>query len=142
MISQFRFYSTILVVYQLLARTYQLHLTCHYIDDALDFLRDIGYGNYFVDSLFYVVNRFQHLGHVALLAQNSRSLNEAYESGAFIPYWMDAAPQWLFMKLNGIDIVTINKFIVRYIFYSDNSAYATNPGIAGWFFARTERVGG
>lgn len=104
------------------------------IDDALEFLRDIGYGNYFVDSLFYVVNRFQHLGHVALLAENSRSLNEAYESGAFIPYWMDAAPQWLFMRLNGIDIVTINKFIVRYIFDSDNSAYATNPGIAGWFF--------
>ena len=104
------------------------------IDDALGFLREIGYANYFVDSLFYVVNRFQHLGHVALIAENSRSLSEAYESGAFIPYWMDAAPQWVFMKLNGIDIITINKFIVRYIFDSENFAYATNPGIAGWFF--------
>lgn len=104
------------------------------IDEAWEFLREIGYANYLVDSLFYVVNRFQHLGHVALLAENARSLNEAYDSGAFIPYWMDAAPQWLLLRLNEIDIVTINKFIVRYIFDSDNLAYATNTGISGWFF--------
>lgn len=104
------------------------------IEDALGFLGEIGYGNYLADSLYYVLNRFQHLGHVAMLAENSRSLGEAYDSGAFIPYWMDAAPQWLFMRLNGTDILTVNKFIVRYIFDSDNLAYATNPGIAGWFF--------
>ena len=104
------------------------------IEDALAFLREIGYGTYLADSLYYVLNRFQHLGHVALIAENSKSLNDAYESGAFIPYWMDAAPQWLFMRLNDVDILTVNKFIVRYIFYSDNLAYATNPGIAGWFF--------
>lgn len=104
------------------------------IDDALGFLHDIGYGNYLADSLYYVLNRFQHLGHVALLADNSRSLSEAYDAGEFIPYWMDAAPQWFLMRLNGIDIVTINKFIVRYLFDSGNLAYATNPGIAGWFF--------
>lgn len=104
------------------------------INEALDFLREIGYANYLVDSLIYVVNRFQHLGHVALLAENARSLREAYESGAFIPYWMDAAPQWLFLRLNEIDIVTINKFIVRYFFDSDNLAYASNPGISGWLF--------
>lgn len=110
------------------------------INDALVFLSDIGYANYFVDSMFYVVNRFQHLGHVALLAENSRSLIEAYASDAFIPYWMDAAPQWAFMRFNGIDIITINKFIVRYIFDSDNFAYATNPGIAGWFFVLQYRA--
>jgi len=104
------------------------------IDDALGFLREIGYGTYLADSLYYVLNRFQHLGHVALIAENSRNLGDAYDAGAFIPYWMDAAPQWLFMRLNGVDILTLNKFIVRYIFDSQNLAYATNPGIAGWFF--------
>ena len=104
------------------------------IDDALAFLQEIGYGTYLVDSLYYVLNRFQHLGHVALIAENSRSLQDAYESNAFIPYWMDAAPQWLLMRLSGLDILTVNKFIVRYIFDSGNLAYATNPGIAGWFF--------
>jgi hypothetical protein len=110
------------------------------IDEALAFLREIGYVNYLVDSLFYVVNRFQHLGHVALLAENAHSMNEAYEFDAFIPYWMDAAPQWLFMRLNGIDIVTINKFIVRHIFDSNNLAYATNPGISGWFFVLQYKI--
>ncbi len=104
------------------------------IDDALGFLQEIGYGNYLSDSIYYVLNRFQHLGHVALIAENSQSLGEAYASGAFIPYWMDAAPQWMIMRLSGIDILTVNKFIVRYIFNSDNLAYATNPGIAGWIF--------
>lgn len=104
------------------------------IDDAIAFLQEFGYLNYLFDSVFYVANRFQHLGHVAILADASRSLNEAYDAGEFIPYWMDAAPQWLFMRLSGVDILTVNKFIVRYVFDSQNLAYATNPGIAGWFF--------
>lgn len=103
------------------------------ISEAFDFLAEVGYLKYLIESLIYVANRFQHLGHVALLAENARSLGEAYETGAFIPYWMDGAPQWFLMRLNGVDIVTFNKFIVRSIFDSTNMAYATNPGVAGWF---------
>ncbi len=101
---------------------------------ALDFLSDVGYSSYLVDCIAYVGNRFQHLGHVALIAQNSQSLNEAYVAGSFIPYWMDGAPQWLYLKLNGIEILQINKHIVRNVLGSSNLAYSTNPGIAGWYF--------
>jgi hypothetical protein len=110
------------------------------VADAWNFLEDYGYSNYLVDCLFYVVNRFQHLSHAVLLLENSEGLNRAYQSGAFIPYYMDAAPQWLYMKLNGETIITFNKFIVHYLFNSNNLAYATNPGIAGWFFALQEET--
>lgn len=104
------------------------------VNDALDFLSDIGYETYLLSSIGYVANRFQHLGHVSLILESAGALNEAYEAGRFIPYWMDAAPQWLILRLFGIDIVTLNKYMVQSLFDSNNLAYASNPGLAGWLF--------
>lgn len=101
---------------------------------ALDFLSEVGYSTYLFESLGYVVNRFQHIGHVSLIFEHGEDLNRAYEAGSFIPYWMDAAPQWLFMRIAGTDIVTFNKYIVQSLFDSNNAAYATHPGLAGWLF--------
>ena len=104
------------------------------IGAALDFLSEVGYSTYLLESVGYVLNRFQHIGHAALILQSADNLNQAYEAGSFIPYWMDAAPQWLFMRLSGHEIVTINKFAVQSMFGSSNAAYATHTGLAGWLF--------
>lgn len=110
------------------------------VSEAMDFLSEFGYLNYLIDSVSYVVNRFQHLGHVAMLAQDSQKLSTAYELGEFTPYWMDGAPQWLFLRLNGIDIFQFQRFIASHYFDANNLAYAVNPGIAGWFFVLQVKV--
>lgn len=110
------------------------------VSEAIDFLSDFGYFNYLVDSISYVANRFQHLGHVAMLAEDSRRLSIAYDFGEFTPYWMDGAPQWLYLRLNGVDIFQLQRYIASYYFDANNLAYAVNPGISGWFFALQYRA--
>lgn len=103
-------------------------------EEGLDFLLNIGYFKYLFESFDYVANRFQLFGHVALLATNSESMAVAYEANKFIPYWMDGAPQSMFYKMMGADAFQLNKYMVRSLFGSNNLVYATNPGLAGWFF--------
>ncbi|CDS53582.1 hypothetical protein [Polaromonas sp. CG9_12] len=107
-------------------------------DQALTFLSEVGYFNYMVESFGYILNRFQMFGHIMLLAQNSDELFSAYEAGSFIPYWMDGAPQWVWLRFNGVEVFQLNKYMVSVFFGSDNFAYSTNPGIAGWLFVLKE----
>ncbi|MEG1127661.1 MAG: oligosaccharide repeat unit polymerase [Comamonas sp.] len=108
-------------------------------DNALIYLREVGYFNYMFESFGYLINRFQMFGHVALLSENSNFLFESYSADKFIPYWMDGLPQWIWLKFSGVEIFQLNRYMVSEFFGSDNLAYSTNPGIAGWFFVLKEK---
>ena len=94
---------------------------------------DRGYLQSLGDSLTYLLNRFQMFGHVALIAENSDEVASAYDGNEFIPYWADGIFQWFILKINNIEIFQLNRYIVNVFFESDNLAYSTNPGVAGWF---------
>lgn len=86
----------------------------------------------YIYSYGYLVNRFQHLGHVALLLENSSFLHELYKDGVFYGYWLDGLPQYYALKLFGVDGILLNSFMVGH-FWGDGATWNTNPGLAGWF---------
>lgn len=100
---------------------------------------DFGYFKSLEASVGYVANRLQHVGHVALLADNSSYMYREYELGRFLPYWMDGLPQYTFQKVMGVDQVRINTYMVSEFFDVNDPTWNTNPGLAGWFFVLKER---
>lgn len=93
-----------------------------------------GYMSSIVNSLGYVLNRFQHLGHVTLLVENSAEMNAAFNAGYFSSYWHDGLLQQLFLKIFGMELYTLDRYMVSYFFGNQNPAANTNPGVSGWFF--------
>ena len=91
-----------------------------------------GYLNSLGNSFVYLLSRFQMFGHVALIAENSNEVANSYENNEFIPYWADGVFQWFILKINDIDVFQLNRYMVNVFFDSDNTAYSTNPGMAGW----------
>lgn len=84
-------------------------------------------------ALRYLLNRFQHVGHVALILENSERLQYSYLKGSFIPYWADGLPQMFFYKILGIEYIKLNSYMVGDLFGLPDVSWNTNPGIAGWF---------
>lgn len=93
---------------------------------------DEGYLISLANSFEYLLSRFQMFGHVALIAENSNEIADAYASSEFIPYWADGMLQWLVLKIYSIEIFQLNRYMVSVFFDANNMAYSTNPGIAGW----------
>lgn len=93
---------------------------------------DQGYLISLENSFAYLLSRFQMFGHIALIAENSNEVANSYENNEFIPYWADGLLQWFILKINDIEVFQLNRYMVNVFFDSDNMAYSTNPGIAGW----------
>ena len=110
------------------------------LSDVLYNIFDQGYFVSLGNSIEYLLNRFQMFGHVALIAENSKEVANAYDANQFIPYWADGAFQWIFLKVNNIEIFQLNRYMVNTFFGSENLAYSTNPGLAGWFFILQDRI--
>lgn len=91
-----------------------------------------GYLSSLETTVEYLLNRFQMFGHVALLVDNSDFISQAYDNDKFIPFWADGLPQWAILKLQGVEIIQLNRYMVSVFFAANNSAYSTNPGLAGW----------
>lgn len=90
-------------------------------------------------ALTYLLNRFQHVGHVALLMEQSDKIYADYRSGEFISYWLDGLPQYTILKFIGLESFKINSYIVEQFFGVTERSWNTNPGIAGWVFVLQER---
>lgn len=88
----------------------------------------------------YLLNRFQHLGHVALLLENSDKLYFDLSSGLFSSYWMDGLPQYTVSKFLGFEQYKLNSYMVEYFFGVEEPTWNTNPGVAGWMFILQEKV--
>ena len=93
---------------------------------------DQGYFTSLGSSFSYLLSRFQMFGHIALIAENSNEVANSYENNEFIPYWADGLFQWFILKINDIEVFQLNRYMVNVFFDSNNLAYSTNPGIAGW----------
>lgn len=88
----------------------------------------------------YLLNRFQHVGHVALLYENSSEMLKNYIDGSFSSFWFDGLPQYLVIKFFGFEFYRINSFMVEFFFGIEDPTWNTNPGIAGWFVFLQEYV--
>ncbi|HGS5456361.1 TPA: oligosaccharide repeat unit polymerase [Vibrio cholerae] len=88
----------------------------------------------------YLLNRFQHLGHVALLLENTDKLYFDFSNGLFSSYWMDGLPQHTISKIFGFEQYKLNSYMVEYFFGIEDPTWNTNPGLAGWIFILQEKV--
>lgn len=104
------------------------------ISSVVDRVSDIGYFESLSASVKYVGNRLQHVGHVALLVENSNSISSDYDLNKFQPYWMDGLPQYALLKILNSENVRLNTYMVSKFFGLANPTWNTNPGMAGWFF--------
>lgn len=97
-----------------------------------------------VDSYFfalqYVMNRFQHVGHVALILDSSSEMLSSYLGGKFIPFWADGLPQMVVYKLMGVEYYKLNSFMVGELMGYPDAYWNTNPGLAGWAGLLQERA--
>ncbi|UMZ10253.1 oligosaccharide repeat unit polymerase [Pseudomonas sp. MPFS] len=109
------------------------------LGQAISNVLERGYLESLYSTLEYIFRRFQMFGHVAILVENSDITAEAYNNNEFIPYWADGLLQWIVLKFNGTDIIQLNRYMVSHFFNVENSAYSTNPGLAGWLAILGER---
>lgn len=91
-------------------------------------------------AISYLLNRFQHLGHVALLFENSDKFYSDLSKGVFSSYWMDGLPQYTVSKFFGLEHYKLNSYMVEYFFGINEPTWNTNPGISGWLFILQEKV--
>lgn len=96
------------------------------VDDSFTLLK-------YENAIFYLLNRFQHVGHVALLIENKDEVFLSFQRGVFSGYWMDGLPQNILAKLFSFEIYKLNTYIVEYIYRVVDPEWNTNPGLAGWF---------
>lgn len=87
----------------------------------------------------YLLNRFQHVGHVALLFENANNLYADFHRDVYTSYWMDGLPQYTIAKLLGLETYRLNSYMVEYFFGIENPTWNTNPGVAGWLFVLKEQ---
>ena len=107
------------------------------IIDVIENVNKFGYEEYLMESMNYVFNRFQHVGHVALILDNSDYLSMKYDHMSnMVPYWAEGLIQSIFMNIAHIDgNLTFSRFATMYLFkVSLAQSWTTNVGMAGWFF--------
>lgn len=88
----------------------------------------------YISGINYLLNRFQHVGHLAIILQNSDDLNEKYISGLFAPYYMDGLPQYLIAKIFNLSTYKASFFLVEYFFNVLEPSWNINTGVVGWLF--------
>ncbi|MDX7998856.1 hypothetical protein FE394_06525 [Xenorhabdus sp. Reich] len=85
-------------------------------------------------SIYYILNRFQHIGHVALLLENSDNLYQKYISDHFVSYWWEGLPQQTILKISDEKYISLSSYIVTEFYNIKNPSWNINPGLSGWFF--------
>lgn len=86
------------------------------------------------EGVGYLLNRFQHVGHLALILENSSTLNSDYMNARFSNYFWDGLPQVILSKVYNLEIYKLTSYIVEFIFGIPNPSWNVNIGIVGWFF--------
>lgn len=109
------------------------------VSEFIEQMLAVGLDNY-GEAVRYVMNRLQHVGHVALMLEHASQLHEAYLKDAFIPYWADGLPQMTVYKVLGLDYLRINTYLVNALLGYPDAYWNTNPGLAGWAALLQERA--
>ncbi len=101
----------------------------------IDNVSNYGYLNYLSESVDYIFNRFQHVGHVALILDNREYLNLKYSNDSFVYFWAEGLPQTIVMNLFNLDsFTTFSRFVTVHLFnVPPAQSWTVNVGMAGWF---------
>jgi len=89
--------------------------------------------NYYA-GVNYLLNRFQHVGHLALIFENADDLYQRYSTGYFIAYYMDGLPQQFFIKMFNLDSYKLSFYLVQYFFDIVEPTWNINTGVVGWIY--------
>ncbi|WP_346733122.1 oligosaccharide repeat unit polymerase [Trabulsiella odontotermitis] len=82
----------------------------------------------------YLLNRFQHVGHLALILDNSSALYREYSENKFSGYYWEGLPQIVISKLLNIEVNKVTTYLVGYFFNIPNPSWNINVGLVGWLF--------
>lgn len=88
----------------------------------------------YISGLNYLLNRFQHVGHLAIIYQSADELYAKYHSNLFAPYYMDGLPQYFIAKLFNLSTYKASFYLVEYFFGILEPSWNINTGLVGWFF--------
>ena len=100
-----------------------------------------GYNDKLELAVDYILGRFQHLGHTALLINNADEYRRLYELNKILPYWVEGIPQNFFYKLLGNkELLTYsNMMAVRDFGAYSSEAWNANTGLSGWLILLREK---
>ena len=92
-------------------------------------------------SLEYVLGRFQHIGHIAILLKHANEYRLLYDFNQILPYWIEGIPQnFLYKYLGYRDLLTYsNMMAVRDFGAYSNDAWNANTGFGGWLILLREK---
>lgn len=92
-------------------------------------------------AMEYVLGRFQHLGHTALLINHAENYRQLYESQKILPYWLEGIPQYFVYKLMGNSELFTYAQIMAIMEFGANASqpWNTNTGISGWMVVLQEK---
>ncbi len=92
-------------------------------------------------ALDYLLGRFQHLGHTALLIEHADSYRELYKENKILPYWLEGILQnFIYKFLGNQELLTYsNMMAVRDFGAYTSEAWNANTGLSGWFVLLQEK---
>ncbi len=107
-------------------------------DFELDFRN---YGEKLELALEYVLGRFQHIGHIAILLKHANEYRLLYDFNQILPYWIEGIPQnFLYKYLGYRDLLTYsNMMAVRDFGAYSTDAWNANTGFGGWLILLREK---
>jgi len=99
------------------------------------------YGEKLELAIDYILGRFQHLGHTALLLDKADNYRILYDSFQILPYWLEGIPQYFLYKLMGNnEIFTYAQMMAIWDFNASSSQpWNSNTGISGWLIILQEK---
>lgn len=99
------------------------------------------YGEKLELAIDYILGRFQHLGHTALLLDKADNYRVLYDSSRILPYWLEGIPQYFLYKLMGNnEIFTYAQMMAIWEFNASSSQpWNSNTGISGWLILLQEK---
>lgn len=99
------------------------------------------YGNKLELAIDYLLGRFQHLGHTALLLNHADEYRKLYELNKILPYWLEGIPQnFIYKVLGNNPVLTYSNTMAVYDFGAYSSeAWNANTGLSGWLVLLREK---
>ncbi len=99
------------------------------------------YGEKLELAIDYILGRFQHLGHTALLLDKADNYRVLYDGFQILPYWLEGIPQYFLYKLMGNnEIFTYAQMMAIWEFNASSSQpWNSNTGISGWLILLQEK---
>lgn len=99
------------------------------------------YGEKLELAIDYILGRFQHLGHTALLLDKADNYRVLYDRFQILPYWLEGIPQYFLYKLMGNnEIFTYAQMMAIWEFNASSSQpWNSNTGISGWLILLQEK---